>query len=203
MKKLGWLVAVVMAVAVGSAQTARADGWSGPRGGNDWRRPRPQQPACEDPVEVAQRQVFEAQREVSRLQCAIDEAQACLSASRAQAQRAQRELDDCGREAVRVRVGGVFEVRFRDQSRHQRAQERANAAWRAVRADEARVQGLTCDLDAARRRLADAEEALCDARDPHRHHDRDQHAGRRPAERVVIVERRVERPHHGPHGWRR
>lgn len=201
MKRLGWFVAVIMAVAVGSAQTARADGWSGPRGGNDWRRPRPQQPVCEDPVEVAQRQVHEAQREVSRLQRALDDAQACLQASRVQAQRAQRELDDCGRDAVRVRVGGVFEVRFRDQGRRQRAQERASAAWRAVRADEARVQALTCDLDAARRRLANAEEALCDARDPHRHRrDRDQHAGRRPAERVVIVERRVE-PRRG--GWRR
>jgi hypothetical protein len=198
MKKLGWFVAVILAVAVGSAQTARADGWNG----QDWRR-QPQQPVCEDPVEVAQRQVHEAQREVSRLQCAIDEAQACLQASRAQAHRAQRELDDCGRGAVRVRVGGVFEVRFQDQGRRQRAQERANAAWRAVRADEARLQALACDLDAARHRLADAEEALCDARDPRRH-DRDQRAGRRPVERrVVIVERRVERPRHGPHGWRR
>ena len=99
-------------------------------------------------------------------------------------------------------MGGVFEVRFADQGRRQQAQERANAAWRAVRADEARVQALTCDLDGARQRLVNAEEALCDARDPHRH-DRDRHAGRRPAERVVIVERRVERPRQGPHGWRR
>ncbi len=203
MKKLGWFVALILAVAVGSAQTARADGWNGPRNGQDWRR-QPQQPVCEDPVEVAQRQVHEAQREVSRLQCAIDEAQACLQASHVQAQRAQRELDDCGREAVRVRVGGVFEVRFRDQGRHRHAQERANAAWRVVRADEARVQALTCDLDAARHRLANAEEALCVARDPH-HHDRDRgQLARRPVERrTVIVERRVERPRQGPRGWRR